>query len=319
MNTIYNLLSYETPANNSFTIPIGEGLEITYYAVCIVMGLMLAAALTTLLMHRRNISTDVVLLCFIVCVPSAIVGARLYACLSENIPVDQWITGIRNGGLSIMGGILGGAISAVILCLIKRWNFFRIADCIAPNFPLAQAIGRWGNYFNQEVYGGIVENVSLQFFPVSVLIEGDGQWHYAFFFYESVANFIWFFLLFILAWNMVKKPNGLFVGMFFAFYGLVRGIMEPLRDASFQYGGGEGINSSLVAAYALIALGVAIILFVLIHNKIKEGKFIGSAKGDEYTVTDFIPSEKGELPLYSSINYATKLLNKNQPMPKNKA
>ncbi len=304
MNTLLNLLAYETPASNSLTI---FGVEIYFYAICIVLGIAVATCFTMLLMQRRNISTDVVLLCFIVCVPCAIVGARLYACLSEGIPVEQWITGIRDGGLSIMGGILGGVVSALILCLIKKWNFFRITDCIAPTFALAQAIGRWGNYFNQEVYGGIVENTNLQFFPFSVFIESDGQWHYAFFFYESVINFVWFIVLFLIAWNMVKKPNGLITAMFFAFYGIVRSIMEPLRDSSFQYGGGEGINSSLVAAYVLIALGVAIIITLLVVNKVKEGKFIGSKKGDPYVVTTFIPSEKDELPLYSSINYATKL------------
>lgn len=313
------LLAYETPAQNSFTIPIGDGFEIYYYAVCIVLGILVATCFATLLMHRRNISTDVVLLCFIVCVPCAIIGARVYSCVSEGIDFSDWFSfsSIRSGGLSIMGGIFGGVLGAIVLCIIKKWNFFRIADCIAPVFPLAQAIGRWGNYFNQEVYGRVVENASLQFFPFAVLIEDDGLWHYAFFFYESVINFIWFIVLFTVAWNFVKKPNGILTGMFFAFYGIVRAIMEPLRDSSYQYGNGTGVDSSLVAAYLLIVAGLAIIAVSLIWNRKKEGKCIGSVKGDPYAVSVFVPSGKGDLPLYSDINYATRL----QPgyVPKKKA
>lgn len=304
MNTFSNLLSLATPENNSFEI---FGFEIYYYAICIVVGIAVAACLATLLMHRRNISTDVILLCFIVCVPSAIIGARLYACLSDSSIGIQNFFHFRDGGLSIMGGIFGGAISALVLCLIKKWNFFRITDCIAPVFPLAQAIGRWGNYFNQEVYGGVVANESLQFFPISVFIERDGQWHYAFFFYESVVNFLWFILLFILAWKLVKKPNGLLTAMFFGFYGIVRAIMEPLRDSSFRYGNGEGIDSSLIASYVLILAGVGLIVFLLLWNKKKEGKLFGSLNGDPYVVTEFIPSTKGEEPRYTKINYATYL------------
>jgi phosphatidylglycerol:prolipoprotein diacylglycerol transferase len=172
---------------------------------------------------------------------------------------------------------------------------------------LAQAIGRWGNYFNQEVYGREVTNPSLQFFPFSVLIEADGKWHYAFFLYEGVLNAIWFAVLFTIAWKLVKKPNGFITGLFCLFYGIIRAVMEPLRDTQFQYGNGEAIDPSLISSYLLIAIGVGLIAFVLIYNYKKEGKIFGSAKGDEYTVTNFVPSEKGELPLYTKINAATKL------------
>ncbi len=311
MNLTTNLLGFETPVQNSIQI---FGVEIYYYAICIVLGLLLATCLATLLMNRRNVSRDAVLLCFIVAVPCAILGARLYSCVSEGLPIEDWfsLSSIRNGGLSIMGGILGGVIGMVILCLIKRWNILRLTDCIAPVFPLAQAIGRWGNYFNQEVYGGIVESETLQFFPVSVFIEDTGEWHYAFFFYESVINFVWFIVLFLIAWNMLKKPNGLITALFFAFYGVVRAVMEPLRDPNFQYGGGVEINSSLVASYVLIGLGVAMIVALLVVNKLREGKFFGSRKGCEegYVVEKFVGCDKEELPLYNSVNFATHLKKK---------
>ena len=315
---IISLLAYETPAQNTFSL-FGK-IDIYYYAICMVLAIAVATCLSMLLMHRRNISTDIVLVGFIICVPSAIICARLYSCFSEvgfvrtfqTVTTDSgkeilFLFNFRAGGMSVMGSIIGGVGSALIYCAIKKYNFLRLADCVLATFPLAQAIGRWGNYFNQEVFGGVVTNESLQFFPLSVFIEADGKWHYAFFFYESVINLVWFVVLFLIAWNMVKKPNGLVAGMFFAFYGVLRSVMEPLRDVQFQYGVGEKLDSSLVAAYALIAVGVALIIFVLVMNKKREGKFIGSAKGDEYVVTRFIAAEKNELPLYTSINVVTKL------------
>lgn len=300
-----SLLAYETPAYNKFSF---FGLtEIYYYAVCIILGIAVATCLSILLMHRKNISTDIVLIGFLICVPSAIVGARLYASLSDpNIGLVNFFK-FRDGGMSIMGGLLGGVIGAGIYCFVKKYNFLRLADCVVPTIPLAQAIGRWGNYFNQEVYGRIVTDPSLQFFPFSVFIESDGQWHYAFFFYEGLANAIWFALLFTLAWFLVKKPNGFVTGLFMTFYGVLRAIMEPLRDTQFQYGEGAAIDSSLVASYVLIVGGILLIVAVLVYNYKKEGAFFGSKRGDPYTLTTFIPSERGELPVYSSINAATKL------------
>lgn len=316
---ILSLLTYETPAQNTFSL-FGK-IDIYYYAICMVMAIAVAACLSMLIMHRRNISTDIVLVGFIICVPSAIVGARFYSCFSEvgfqrtfqlvtleNGMKIPFFLNFRAGGMSIMGSLLGGAISAAIFCMIKKYNFLRLADCILPTLPLAQAIGRWGNYFNQEVFGRVVTNESLQFFPFSVFIEADGKWHYAFFFYEGLVNFVWFIVLFLIAWNMVKKPNGLVTGMFAAFYGTLRAVMEPLRDVQYQYGVGETIDSSLVASYVLIFVGIALIVTVLVLNKRNEGKILGSAYGDEYVVTKFMRSEKNELPLYTSVNIATKLI-----------
>lgn len=300
-----SLLAYETPAYNTFSF--FGWIDIYYYAVCIILGIAVATCFSILMMHRKNISTDIVLIGFLICIPSAILGARLYACLSDpDIGILRFFE-FRDGGMSIMGGLIGGIGSAAIYCYFKKYNFLRLADCVVPTIPLAQAIGRWGNYFNQEIYGAVVTNPSLQFFPFSVFIENDGQWHYAFFFYEGLANAIWFAVLFTLAWFLIKKPNGVVSGLFLAFYGILRAIMEPLRDPIFQYGEGTAIDSSLVTSYILIVLGVALIAYALINNYLKEGVLFGSKTGDPYTLTRFLPSEKGELPLYTSINAATKL------------
>ena len=95
--------------------------------------------------------------------------------------ITEWFTGFRSGGLSITGGIIGGALGVVLFCIIHKINFLRVADCLLPGVILAQAMGRWGNFFNQEVYGGPVTDPSMQWFPFAVYIERTGTWHYAFF------------------------------------------------------------------------------------------------------------------------------------------
>ncbi len=279
------------------------GFTIYYYAIIMVAGIIVAAVLTWLLFRRRNISTDWLLIGFIICVPAGIVGARLYYCITDGLPVSQWLN-MRGGGMSILGALIGGVGAGLIICLVKKINFLRVADCVLPTIPLAQAIGRWGNFLNQEVYGQVVENEALQWFPLAVQI--GNEWHYALFFYESVINLIWFGILFSLAWRKAYKPNGIYAGAFIAFYGILRTIMEPLRDEAYILGGSDIMYSRLTSIF-MIVVGVGMIVVLLVLNKRKEGKFFGSAKGDPYTIGEFVPCYKTDLPQYDKWNLATAL------------
>lgn len=95
---------------------------------------------------------------------------------------------INKGGLAIYGGILGGVAVVLIYCKVKKLSFWSLADTLIPSLVLGQAIGRWGNFVNQEAYGNLITNPDLQFFPYGVYIEELGQWHQATFFYESALN-----------------------------------------------------------------------------------------------------------------------------------
>ena len=95
---------------------------------------------------------------------------------------------INKGGLAIYGGILGGVAVVLIYCKVKELSFWSLADTLIPSLVLGQAIGRWGNFVNQETYGNLITNLDLQFFPYDVYIEELGQWHQATFFYESALN-----------------------------------------------------------------------------------------------------------------------------------
>ena len=275
------------------------GLEIYYYALFIVMGMLIAAALSMLLLKRRNMSADFVYLLFIVCIPTAIIGARLFYCLTDDtIGLAQFFK-FREGGMSITGGVIGGVGAGLVVCLVKKVNFFRAADCIVINILIAQALGRWGNYFNGEVYGGVVTNPSLQWFPFSVY-EG-GQWHYAFFFYEMLWNMLGWALLFWYAWFKKKKPNGILTCLYFIWYGTIRMIMEPLRDAEFILSGG-GVPWSEVFAVLMVGLGIIGCQVLMILNFLKEGSFVGSKRGDPCGITSYMTPYKDDKPYYSKIN-----------------
>lgn len=290
-------------SDKSFTV---FGLEIRYYALIIVCGMVLAAVLSGILMRRRNISHEWVLTLFIVCIPCAIIGARLYWCITSGASFSQWWK-IHDGGLSILGGVTGGVLGGLVVCLIKKADFFRLADCIIVNIPLAQAIGRWGNYVNEEVYGPVVTNPQWQFFPFAVEI--DGKWHMAFFFYESVLNLIVFAVLFTLAWRFYKKPSGLLACLYAVCYGTIRTVMEPLRDPEFILNNGD-IMWSWVTSIVLIVLGLVGIAVLLILNYRKEGSLIGSKRGDPYAIREFIPCYKEDRPNYSGISAIRELREK---------
>ena len=289
------------------------GVEIYYYALCIVFGMLLAATLSALLMKRRNMSPDFIYLLFIVCIPTAIICARLFSCLTDpDLGLKRFFE-FRSGGLSIIGGVSGGVIAGLVVCKIKKVEFFRAADCVVINILIAQAFGRWGNFFNAEVYGAEVTNPAMQWFPFAVpIVPGYSgtqafehleiaTWHYAFFFYELCVNMVGWALLFSFAWFHKKKPNGLPTFLYFAWYGILRTVLAPLRDPEFILSRG-GVPWSLVFSVLMIGLGVGGCLALMIYNFKKEGAFLGSKTGDPCGITMYLTPYKNDEPYFSKIN-----------------
>ncbi|MBO5027562.1 MAG: prolipoprotein diacylglyceryl transferase [Clostridia bacterium] len=293
------------------SIKIGK-TEIHAYAMIIVCGMIAAFFVITALFRRRNMSPDLFLTFFVIGLPIAIITTRLFYCITDGLPVSEWLkwSSIRQGGLSIVGGIIGGAASVAVICIVKKVNFLRVGDCVVVGLLLAQSIGRWGNFVNQEVYGAEITNSALQFFPFAVYINETGSWHYAFFFYESVVTFTASVLMFINAWKNGKKPNGINTACYFIVYGLTRSIMEPLRDSTYILNGG-GVPWSLVLSLIMLAAGTGLLVYLLVMNKKKEGKFIGSTKGEEYGIVQFIADRKDETPTLDKWNMMCKIYPQN--------
>lgn len=290
------------------------GIQIYWYAIIIVIGMVSAFFVISLLFKRRNMSPDLFLTFFVICLPIAIVTTRLFYCITDGMPITEWFSfeSIRKGGLSIVGGIIGGAASVAAVCYFKKVNFLRVGDCVVVGLLLAQSIGRWGNFVNQEVYGGLVENPALQWFPLAVFIEGKGEWHYAFFFYESMVTLTASILLFLNAWKNPYKPNGVNSACYFIVYGLTRSIMEPLRDNTFILQGG-GVPWSLVFSLLMFIAGVTWLVTLLLLNRKKEGKLFGSLREDPYGITRFIGDTKAEVAYKNDINIMCKIYPERYP------
>ncbi len=233
-------------------------------ALAIGLGVVLCGSQEKRLGLPRDLSIDFALSV----IPAAVIGARLYYVAFQwkafaDDPVR--VLYIWEGGLAIYGGVIGGAIAALIFSKVRKVSFATLADWVAPSLILGQAIGRWGNFVNQEAYGRLIENPSLQFFPLAVYIEAVREWHMATFFYESLWNFIGFWLLWLNR-KKVTSPGNLFLG-YLCWYGLGRAVIEGWRTDSLMWGGVR-VSQALSAALCVIAG----ILLILRHQRQKRTK-----------------------------------------------
>ena len=151
-----NLAYIPSPTFSKFEI---GPFTIHMYAICILIGICVAVWILTTRWKRYGGTFDQILDTTLVTVPCALVGARLYHCITT--PADYFpptgnlvnILKVWEGGMAIFGGISVGTLVAFLWCRHKHYPFAIFADAIAPALPVAQAIGRLGNWFNQELYG----------------------------------------------------------------------------------------------------------------------------------------------------------------------
>ncbi|MFQ6724480.1 MAG: prolipoprotein diacylglyceryl transferase [Clostridia bacterium] len=252
-------------ATNGFTI---FGLEIRFYGIIIATAMLIAVFLVQYLSKKRGMNPDDIIILAIIVIPMSILGARAYYCIfSDTSYTFTTFWQIRNGGLAIYGGIIGGILAILLFCAFKK-DFkliIKLFDVIVPALILAQSIGRWGNFFNQEAYGTLVTNPKWQWFPFAVKIEtfSGYEWHLATFFYESLWNFIGFGLLMFVFYK--TNQLGTTTGVYLAYYGLGRMWIEGLRTDSLYWG---VLRVSQWLSLILVVIGLSI----LVYNYIKRQK-----------------------------------------------
>lgn len=214
------------------------GFELRWYGLLIALGVLAAVLLACGREKRLGLEKDTALNVALAAVPAAIICARLYYVLfswTYYAAHPQDIFNIRQGGLAIYGGVIGGVLAGWVYCRVKRISFAKGLDLAAPSLALGQAIGRWGNFLNQEAYGAAVENPALQFFPLAVQIDGSG-WHWATFFYESAwCALIVAFILIAERKRFFRRSGDIF-GAYLLLYGLERALVEGLRADSLYLG-----------------------------------------------------------------------------------
>lgn len=235
-------------------------LSIRWYGVLIMAGVILGLVLASREAKRQDVNIELIYDLFFYLILSAVVGARLYYVIFS---WDLYRNDIKevfafwHGGLAIHGAVVGGVVSAVIYARIKGLSFWLLADICAPSLILGQAIGRWGNFFNQEAFGrptdlpwGIFIDEAHR--PVQYMQQT--HFHPAFL-YESLWNFsVFFFLL----W--VRRKRGIIRGDVFLVYLMLyssgRFWIEGLRTDSLMFAGFRvaQVVSLLLIIFASIAL-----------------------------------------------------------------
>jgi len=233
--------------------------------------------------HKHGILDSVLLVCF----PAGIIGGRIgyvignwdVGTYSFHYYVDhgQWyrMFEVWTGGLTILGGALGGIIAGIIFFRWRRRyvNVRWAMDIVIPAILVAQAIGRWGNFFNHEVYGVSTAMASWSFLPTwlryqmstsfSGGVAGTTNMYVPLFLIESVCNLSGYFIIKYAIGKPLKKwlAKGDLAAGYMIWYGVVRFIMEPMRDPNFNMGS----NGKWSIIWSLIYVGLGVLMIIVFH------------------------------------------------------
>jgi phosphatidylglycerol:prolipoprotein diacylglycerol transferase len=261
---------------DGFDIPIPflkEPFHIYFYGILIMLGVIAATVLSYYEAKRRKLNPEVILDVLFWAVLAGIIGARIWHILTPPPSmVEQGITtmyylthpldmlNIRAGGLGIPGAVIGGALAVWLYCRSKKLSFLTWADVIVPGLALAQAIGRWGNFFNQELYG---QPTNL---PWKIYIEPlrrvagyeNYEYFHPLFLYESLYNLLCMGILLFLGRRFSKwlKAGDLFL-VYLILYPIGRFFLDFLRLDASQIGG-INANQTFMAIVALVSAGLLV-------------------------------------------------------------
>ncbi len=251
----------------AFTIPIGDGIQVRWYGLIIVTGMILAFLYCAFRSKQEGILFDDLLDIAIFTIIFSVVGARLYYVLTSLDSYDSFweVFQVWNGGLAIYGGVIAGAITIAIVCRVKKYKgqkTLAFMDSVAPALMIGQFIGRWGNFCNGEAFGRVIPEDSPLYFIRMALSSGNTGYTvmevHPTFLYESVWNFIGFII--INALYKKKKFNGQIVLMYLSWYGFGRMFIEGLRTDSLYVG---VFRISQVVGFLCFVIGGIALVYLL--------------------------------------------------------
>ncbi len=263
----------------SFTV---FGIEIAYYGVIIALGMLAGALVAYREAKKTGQKVDDYIDFTLYTLISAIIGARIYYVIFEwdyysAHPLE--IFNLRAGGLAIYGGVLASALTLFIFTKVKKLKFWLMADTAVQGLIIGQIIGRWGNFFNREAFGGYTDSLFAMQLPVSeakgitqeliehlVTIDGVSyvQVHPTFL-YEGTWNLLLF--IGICLYKRHKKFDGEIFAIYLMGYGVGRFIIEGLRTDQLVIKALGGIAASQVLSIILIVLAVAFVIYNRVQLK----------------------------------------------------
>lgn len=238
------------------------GIEIRWYGILIAAGMLLAVLLSCKRAYYHSLSDEDVLDICLWVLPIGVIGARIYYVLF-NLQYYDTIAeavNIRAGGLAIHGGLIFGVLTVLAVCRHKKIKPLNVVDLIISTVPLAQSIGRWGNYFNGEAHGGPTD------LPWGIIV--DGVKVHPTFLYES----IWCLLLFIfLSWfdKNKRSAHGQTFALYCIFYSVERFLVEALRTDSLMFG---PFKQAQLMSIAAIIFGIMLYRYSSLHLPVQDNK-----------------------------------------------
>lgn len=237
------------------------GVNVSWYGVLFGLGFLVALALAGQLCPERQLDSEFPYTLIWWVFPCSLIGARLYF-LIFNGSLNSFMDIIRiwDGGLAVYGGVIGGLIGLIICCIIKKVNIISTTDIVVPLLALGQAFGRIGCIFGNCCYGVEVTNRALQWFPISIYV--DGAYHFATNFYESMFDLALFFVLVIILRKC--KIKGITTFSYMVGYGLVRYILEAFRaEKQTLFAGSTPVSQIVSIMFVVIgAIGISVLLIV---------------------------------------------------------
>ena len=235
------------------------GIDVMWYGIFIAIGMMLAVGIAVKESKRVGLKEEDIMDLALFLIPLGVLGARIYYVIFS---WDQYsgnlmdILNIRGGGLAIHGGIIAGILTGFVFSRIKKIDFFKLADTVVLGVPLAQSIGRWGNFVNQEAHGGPTD------LPWGIMV--DGQKVHPTFLYESIWDLLIF--LFIFLRRKKKKYEGSIIVEYITLYSLGRFFIEGLRTDSLMLG-----PIRMAQFVSLLGVAVGVVLHIILSKRSKNG------------------------------------------------
>lgn len=279
------LFGENNPFSIAFTI---AGLPIYWYALFSILGYFTAICIYLLTISKRyKLSFEIGFYYVFFALPMIILGARLWSIIIEGADINKFFD-FRNGGLAVQGGVVSGVLTAFIYfpimlsrpkyhlrikdgnnVYIRRPSMWLYADAIIPTILIGQAIGRWGNFFNGEIFGlptvegqlnwlkALMPGVYDHMTPIQgIEVNGYvyGTYFQPLFLYESFANVIVFLVIYCFLAELRQMRAGTIASLYFVNYGIIRFVTESLRNAAFRFQETYILNGLL--------LSIGIIMFI---------------------------------------------------------